>query len=153
MRATLMAIRPSLIGVTIGRVILAVLSVWIAIVAITNLIDAGCAIGLLPPKTPFASGNYHMIATQMGALSFPAWLVGVLFAGVIVLESSSTVLLVRSAFQRSAHFEDAAFACLIVLFGGFVIFDELSGAFAMEATHRDLVVFVSVLYLVVRTDR
>jgi hypothetical protein len=72
---------------------------------------------------------------------------------VIALESSATALLVTSTVRRSARSEVAAFTLLIVLFGGFVIFDELSGAFAMEAIHRDLVVFVAVLYLVVRTDR
>jgi len=141
------------VRVPIGRVILAILAVWLAIVAITNLIDAGCVVGLLPHNTPFASGNHDMIASQMAKVGFPAWLVGVLFTCAIALEAATTALLAASTVRRSTRFEDSAFAMLILLFGGFVVFDEIAGAFAMEAVHRDLVMFVAVLYLVVRTDR
>jgi len=142
-----------LLGVSIGRIALAVLTLWLALVVLSNLIDAACALGLLPHNTPFASGNHQMIADQMTKVGFPSWIVGVLFTGVIVLETTTLILLARSTFLRDARFEDAAFTLLIVLFGGFVFFDELAGAFAMEAVHRDLVVFCAVLYLVVRTDR
>lgn len=147
------ATRVPLTGFTIGRVILAILSVWLALVVISNFIDALSVLGVLPKNTPFASGNYDMIATQLAGLALPAWIDGVLFACAIVLEAAAATILARSAFQRSARSEDIAFAILIVLFGGFVLFDELSRAFSTEAIHRNLVVFVGVLYLVVRTDR
>ncbi len=140
-------------GVTIGRVILAILSLWLALVVITNLIDAGSDLGVLPQNAPFASGNYHLIVAQLAKLGFPAWIDGVLFACAIALEAAALTTLTRSTFRRSAGWEDAAFALLIAVFGGFFLFDELSGAFAMEAVHRDMVAFVAVLYLVVRTDR
>lgn len=147
------AMRKPLVGVTIGRIILAFLSVWLFLVVISNAIDAGSALGVLPKDAPFASGNYSLIAGQLAGLGFPAWIDGALFTCAIVLEAGAATLLARSTFRRGARTEDVAFAMLIVLFGGFVLFDELSRAFSAEAIHRNLVVFVVVLYLAVRSDR
>ena len=108
--------------------VLGFLAAWLVIVVAGNLIDAFSELGALPPKTRFASGNFHQIVEQMAKFGLPAWIYGVLYAGAIALEAAATVILIRTAFRRSARSEDLAFALLIVLFGGFVLLDELSGA-------------------------
>ncbi len=67
----------------------------------------------------------------------------------ILLETFSAFWLWTAVLKRNDRAEDLAFATLLVIFGGFVVVDELAGLYELEAVHRSLVVFVAALYLVV----
>jgi uncharacterized membrane protein len=136
----------------VGRVQLLVVAVWITIVVIGNVIDALCAVGVLPKGAPFASGNLALIGTVLAKLAIVR-ASPLAFAIAIFLEALSAFWLWAAVRRRDHRSEDLAFAILLALFGGFVAVDELAGLYELESVHRSLVTFVAVLYLVVRLTR
>src|SRR4051812_13809660 len=87
-------------GITMGvvvlkRSLLAFWAVWLTVVFLTNLADAGKALGLLGESWAFASGNYRFLTETTARYATPAWLNAVLFAGVIAWEGLAAVLFWR----------------------------------------------------------
>lgn len=140
------------IGLDVGRTALAVTAVWMTIVVIGNVIDVCVALGVLPKATPFASGNDALIHALLAKLAIGNVAPFALVVA-IVLEGAIAAFLWIATWRRAAAWEDSAFAIAVLLFGGFVIIDELCASYQAEAVHRGLVMYVAILYLVVRFTR
>jgi hypothetical protein len=109
---------------------------WLSLVFTTNLLDGLKAAGLLPESWSFASGNYRFMCETTARYGTPAWLNGVLFAGVVCWEGLAAVLFGLAGLRvRSRRLRYTAFTAGLSLWGAFVLADEVFVAYAVEATH------------------
>src|SRR5581483_943096 len=112
---------------------------WFTLVLATNVLDAIKASGVLPESWAFASGNYRYVAQTTARYGTPAWINALLFAGVISWEGIAAALFWRAGFAhagpsaRSARY--AAFTTGLLLWGAFMLADEICIAYAIEAAH------------------
>jgi hypothetical protein len=136
-----MSYRPA---VLLKRLLLIGWAVWLSVVFATNLLDAGKALGLLPPNWAFASGNYQFLAETTARYGTPAWLNGVLFAGVIAWEGTAALLFwlacarFRGTGKPGGRVLYVAFIPSLSLWAAFLVADEVFIAYAVEATHLRL---------------
>jgi hypothetical protein len=120
------------------RTLLAGWAAWFSVVFATNLLDAAKALGLLGQGWPLASGNYRFLAETTARYGTPAWLDGLLFAGVIAWEGLAAGLSWAASFRgvgKGAGVRYAAFAAGLSLWLAFMIADEVFLAYAVEGTH------------------
>jgi hypothetical protein len=127
--------RPVLI---LKRALLIFWAIWHTIVLASNVVDAGKALGWLPKEWTFASGNYDLVVKTTSTHHAPAWLNGVLFAGVIPWEAAAALLFWmafvryrgRAVEGRSAV--TTAFTASLLLWGAFLIADEACIAYTLR---------------------
>ena len=127
-------------SVFLKRGLLLFWAVWLSIVVATNLLDGMKALGQLGESWAFASGNYRFLAETTARYGTPAWLNGVLFAGVVCWEGVAAVLfwLAWRGFGgqgRGTRLVYAAFMAGLGLWAAFLLADELCIAYAVEDTH------------------
>jgi hypothetical protein len=124
--------------------LLAFWATWLTVVFTTNLLDGGKAIGLLKEQWAFASGNFRFIGETTARYGTPAWMNGVMFAGVIVWEGLAAALFWRAcwAFRgpRGRAAVLTAFTVSLMLWAGFLLADEAFIAYSVEGTHLRLFV-------------
>jgi hypothetical protein len=72
---------------TLKRGLLLFWTLYFLLVLASNLTDAAQAAGWLSPAFKFVSGNYELVRKVSGIYSTPGWIVVVLFAGVLAVES------------------------------------------------------------------
>jgi hypothetical protein len=110
---------------------------WLSVVLATNMADGGKALGLLPESWSFASGNYRFLAETTARYGTPAWVNGLLFAGVVCWEGLAAALFWVAWWKghdaRRARY--AAFTAGLSLWGAFLLADEVFVAYAVEAAH------------------
>ena len=114
-------------------------------VFLTNLADAGKAAGQLDESWTFASGNWNFIQETTARYGTPAALNVILFAGVILWEGVAAVLFWRAAWsyrgrssaRRAVYL---AFTTSLLLWGAFLVADEVFIAYPLEGTHLRLFV-------------
>ncbi|MCC6313109.1 MAG: hypothetical protein IT337_03785 [Thermomicrobiales bacterium] len=140
----------------VSRIAVAVWTVWLGVVWVTNALDALRALGALPRGWKLASGNFALISKATAVYRAPRWVNALLFFGVIVWEGAAA-----AAFWRAATAPDAialrshaapAFALSIGLFGSFLVADELFLAFDDERAHWPIFIALLASALVVRGD-
>jgi hypothetical protein len=125
------------------RVLLLGWAVWLSVVLATNVADALKVLGLLAEDWSFASGNYGFVASTTARYGPPAWLNGILFAGVIAWEAAAAGLFwlasltYRGAGQPLVY---AAFTASLSLWLAFAVADEVCVAYPVEATHLRLLI-------------
>jgi hypothetical protein len=147
--------------VTIQRGVLLFWALWFGVVAVTNVLDAGKALGWVPNRFAFTSGNWTWMESVMVPLHVPLGLQVFLFAGVILWETLCAVLFARAfaAFRgRSIEDETATKWALLValaLWAMFQLLDEVFLAFSPEAVHRVIFgnLLLTTLVLVYRPSR
>jgi hypothetical protein len=133
--------RPTLF---LKRALLAFWAAWLTVVLTTNVLDAAKALGLVPEGWAFASGNYRLMAETTSRYSTPAWLNGLLFAGVIAWEGAAAGLFwlacwrFRGNAAPSRRALYAAFTASLLLWGAFLLADEVFLAYAVAGTHLRL---------------
>jgi hypothetical protein len=121
---------------TLKRGLLLFWAAWLSLVFLTNLLDGLKAAGLLPEGWSFASGNYRFVCETTARHGTPAWLNGVLFAGVVCWEGLAAVLFWLAGLRlRARGLRYAAFAAGLSLWAAFVLADEVFVAYLVEATH------------------
>jgi hypothetical protein len=139
--------------VVLKRCLLLFWAVWLTIVLGSNAADAAKAAGLLDEGWAFASGNYRFVSETTARYGTPGWMNAGMFAGVIAWEGLAAGLFwwagwkFRSAAGRSACY--AAFTTSLLLWGGFMIADEVCIAYAVEGTHLRLFIAQLVTLLTV----
>src|SRR5262245_23114511 len=79
-------------AVFLKRGLLLFWAAWLTVVFTTNLLDGVKVVGLLGNDWAFASGNYRFLTQTTARYGTPAWLNGLLFAGVICWEAIAAVL-------------------------------------------------------------
>jgi hypothetical protein len=130
-------------AVLLKRGLLLFWAAWLAVVFTTNLLDGAKAVGLLEENWAFASGNYRFLAETTARYGTPAWLSGLLFAGVVCWEGVAAVLFWlawgrfsgRGAGRRTLY---AAFLASLSLWAAFLPADEVLIADAVEGTRLRL---------------
>src|SRR5262245_41918048 len=131
-------------AVFLKRALLLFWSVWLTIVFATNVLDAGKAVGVLEEDWPLASGNYRFLVETTARYATPAWVNGLLFSGVICWEGTAALLfwLAWWRFQGrgkgGSRLLYAAFTAGLILWGAFLIADEVFIAYPVSATHLRL---------------
>jgi hypothetical protein len=127
------------------RCLLAFWATWLSVVFLTNLADAGKALGLLPESWAFASGNFLAIGEATARYETPVWLNGVMFAGVIAWEGTAAALFWRAWGEfrgRSSgrRWLIPAFTTSLMLWSAFLLADEVFITYAAAGTHLRLFV-------------
>ncbi|MFB6283120.1 MAG: hypothetical protein ABEK59_04195 [Halobacteria archaeon] len=127
--------------------LLAFLFVWIGIVTVTNIINGLDILGLAGGDIPFSSGNYEMMRDKASHLNPPEFLLGALFVGVIIWEFV-IFLLFGNAIRNYCHRNvTQAYGVSFGLFAGFIIIDDIIGAFGIENSHRNILIMLIATYL------
>src|SRR5690606_22877348 len=118
-------------------------AVWLSVVLATNAADALKALGVLAEDWTFASGNSAFVAATTARYGPPAWLNGLLFAGVIAWEAAAAALFWLAALTcrgRGQPVVYVAFTASLSLWLAFAIADEILIAYAVESTHLRLLI-------------
>jgi hypothetical protein len=137
-------------GAALTRVVLLGLATWFALCVLTNLCDALVNLGIAP-HLAFASGNFTEVRDTVARMGLPLWGAAALFALAILLEAAASGAFIRAFSRPVIGRVNTAFTVALLLFGGFVVMDEICTSYTLAGIHRGVVVFVAALYLVVRT--
>jgi hypothetical protein len=146
--------------ILLKRLLLLFWALWLTVVFLTNLANAGQALGLLDSSWAVASGNWKLILETTVRYKTPPTLNAILFAGVIFWEGLAAVLF----WQAGVSFRDKesarkavyrAFMTSLLLWSAFLIADEVLIAYPLESTHLRLFVahFVTLLAVELLPER
>jgi hypothetical protein len=113
------------------------------VVFLSNLADSGKALGLLGNSCPFASGNLKLINETTARYKTPELVNGILFTGVILWEGVAAFLFWRAGWtfrgkESGRKLLYLAFTTSLLLWGAFIIADEVFMAYPLESTHLRL---------------
>ena len=130
-------------AVFLKRVLLFFWAVWLSVVFLSNLADALKEIGLLGETCAFASGNFKFLKETTARYGTSDLVNALLFAGVIVWEGVATLLFWWAAWSFRGEKSGckalyAAFTASLLLWGAFLIADEVCISYAVESTHLRL---------------
>ena len=139
----------------IKRTILLIWALWSLFVTLSNICDGLKTIGILPDNFRFVSGNFGYIQAATQIYYFPVWLNAILFILVIIWEGMMCFLFFKSFLkfkEGDNQFTLLPFLAGIILFGGFLVMDELLITYdrlgAIEQSHLGfLVAFIVSLLL------
>ncbi len=141
----------------IKRTILLIWAFWALFVTLSNICDGLKTMGLLPDNFRFVSGNFGYIQAATQIYYFPLWLNAILFILVILWEGMMCFLFFKSflKFKESgSQMTLLPFLAGIILFGGFLVMDELLITYdrlgAIEQSHLGFLVAFIVSLLLVR---
>ncbi|HTU93159.1 MAG TPA: hypothetical protein VMF69_23975 [Gemmataceae bacterium] len=131
--------------ILLKRLLLLFWAVWLSVVFFSNLADAGKGLGLLGESWAFASGNWKLIQETTARYKFPPAVNAILFACVILWEGAAAVLFWRAGWSfrgRSSAGKAVywAFTISLLLWGAFLIADEIFLVYPLESTHLRLFV-------------
>jgi hypothetical protein len=126
----------------IKRGILCFWAFWMVLVFTTNIADGLKQLHLLPTSSAFASGNYVLMMKVTSVYQKPAWIVILLFCGVILWEALGTWSHGHAALcvggSSSHSIIQRAFAINLALWATFMIADEVFLAYGLENVHRSI---------------
>ena len=129
--------------ILLKRVLLLFWAVWLSVVFLSNLADAGKGIGLLGESWAFASGNLSFIKETTARYGTPDLVNALLFAGVIFWEGIAALLFWLAGWTVRGKDSGRkvlyyAFTTSLLLWGAFLIADEVCIAYPVESTHLRL---------------
>ena len=134
--------KPHAPTIRLKRCLLGFWALWLTIVFLTNVLDAGKALAVLGQSWPLASGNWHFLVETTARYGIPAWWNVALFFGAICWEGVGAVLfwLALWAYRRNASqlMIYAAFTASLTLWSAFIVADEIFIAYPVEGTHLRL---------------
>src|SRR5579872_1325260 len=125
------------------RVLVLFWALWFSVVFLSNLADAAKGLGLLDESWAFASGNLKFIKETTARYGTPDSVNWILFAAVIVWEAVAVVLFWRASWKFRGRNSGRkvlyyAFMTSMLLWGAFLVADELFIAYPLEGTHLRL---------------
>jgi hypothetical protein len=131
-------------------------SIWLTLVAATNLFDAAKQMGLLPDGWTFASYNFDLVVGTLGVHGIPPVVAAVLFAVIIVWEMLAAGLfwIAYGSMLRGAPGTTAevtrAFVVSLALWAAFLIATEATVSYVTAATHKGTLIAQLASLLVIR---
>jgi hypothetical protein len=136
------------------RSLLVFWAVWLSVVFLSNLADAGKGLGLLGDSWAFASGNFKFIKETTALYGTSDLVNALLFAGVILWEGAAAWLFWWAvwAFRGKKSGRKvlySAFTTSALLWGAFCVTDEVLIAYALESTHLRLFIAFLVTLLTI----
>jgi Predicted small integral membrane protein (DUF2165) len=125
------------------RSILLFWAVWLSVVFLSNLSDAGKGLGLLGDSWAFASGNLKFIKETTARYGTPDLVNALLFVSVILWEGVAALLFWWAVWtlrgkKSGRKILYCAFTTSLLLWGAFSIADEVLIAYPLESTHLRL---------------
>jgi hypothetical protein len=125
------------------RLLLLFWAIWLSVVFLSNLADAAKGLGWLAESWAFASGNFKFIRETTARYGIPDFVNAVLLAGVIVWEGLAALLFWwagctfrgRNSGRKIVY---QAFTASLLLWGAFLVADEVCIAYSLESTHLRL---------------
>ncbi len=141
--------------ILLKRLLLLLWAVWLSVVFLSNLADAGKGLGLLDESWTFASGNWKLIQETTARYRTSAVVNAILFVGVILWEGIAAVLFWRASWSFRGRSSGQkviylAFTSSLLLWGTFLIADEVLIAYPPESTHLRL--FIAHLVTLLAVD-
>jgi hypothetical protein len=129
-------------------------AVWLSVVFLSNLADAGKEAGLIGESWAFASGNWKAIKETTARYGTPDLVNALLFAGVILWEGVATSLFWYAFWKvrgkKSGHkILYLAFTASLVLCAALLISDEVFVVYPLEGTHLRLFIAFMVTLLAI----
>ncbi len=141
--------------IVLKRLLLLIWAAWMSVVVLTNLADAAKGRGLLHESWTFASGNWKYIQETTARYGTPDSVNAVLFAGVILWQAIAAVLFWWAAWSyrgrgasRKAVY--VPFTISLLLWGAFLVADEIFVSYPLESTHLRL--FIAYLVTLLAID-
>ncbi len=138
------------------KIILLIWALWFTIVSLTNIFDALRNLGAMPDWFRFVSGNFQYISAVTSIYLLAAWLNAILFFFVIVWEAITSWLFFNAYLKFKNEKILAPFTFGIILFGGFMIMDELFVAYDrmgnIETTHLGILVGLLVSFIAAKVQ-
>ncbi|MEZ4773223.1 MAG: hypothetical protein R3D00_08570 [Bacteroidia bacterium] len=143
------------------KLILGFWGLYFILVFASNLTDGLRATGFLEKSISFASGNYDLVARVTAIYSTPAWMVALMFVGLLLWELLAGLLFFRAWHwlkdpTRARSGSITAFTFSIALWCAFILADEFFVAFEvgnLESTHMRILVAEVVCLLAVEGVR
>lgn len=140
--------------VRLKRLLLFFWAAWLSVVFLSNAADAAKSLGWLRAEWAFSSGNFKLIQETTARYGTPDFVNAALFAGVILWEGLAAVLFWRAGVrfrgkQSRCTMWYAAFTTSLLLWGAFLVADEIFIAYSLESTHLRLFVAQLVTLLAV----
>ncbi len=128
---------------------------WLSIVFLSNLADAGKGLGLLGETWAFASGNFKFIKDTTARYGTSDLVNAILFAGVIIWEGAAVLLFWRAGWTFRGKGSErrilySAFTTSLLLWGAFLVADEVFITYSLESVHLRL--FVAHLVTLLAVD-
>ncbi|HEY7331137.1 MAG TPA: DUF2165 family protein [Gemmataceae bacterium] len=141
--------------ILLKRLLLLIWAVWMSIVFLTNLADAGKGLGLLRESWSFASGNWNLLQKTTARYAMPSSVNAVLFAGVILWEGLAAMLfwLAGLSYRGRGSARKVlylAFMTSLLLWAAFLVADEILISYDLESPHLRL--FVAHLVTLLAVD-
>jgi hypothetical protein len=125
------------------RVLLLFWAAWLSVVLLSDLADPAKGLRWLGESWAFASGNLKIIGETTARYGIPDVANGVLFTGVILWEGVATLLFWWAGLtfrdrgsERKVVYR--AFTATLLLWGAFLVADEVFIAYSLESTHLRL---------------
>ncbi len=123
-------------------------AVWLTVVFLSNLADAGKAAGLLGENWAFASGNWKAIQETTARYGIPNSINALMFGGVILWEGVAASLFWWAcwAYRGPNQGRPAlyyAFTAALSLWAAFFVSDEIFVVYPLEGIH--LRIFIACL--------
>ena len=130
-------------------------ALWLTIVFLTNFFESLKAMGIIGEGWTFASGNYGFMQFVTEVHNTPAFIVTILFAGVVIWQAVGAFLFWRAwaAFQgipEGLAEVDTAFTFSIALWAAFMIADEIFLAYDVQGTHMAIFMAQLITLLAIR---
>jgi hypothetical protein len=131
--------------ILLKRLLLLFWAVWLSVVVLSNLADAGKGLGLLGESWAFASVNWKYIQDTTARYGTPASVNAILFAVVILWEAIAAGFFWQAGLSfrgRSSARKPVylAFTASLLLWGAFLVADEIFVSYQLESTHLRLFV-------------
>ena len=120
------------------KIILLFWSLYFSLIFITNSIDLLKHFGIIPKWWKFTSGNYSFLKRVTSEYKLSANTLIPAFAFVLLLELSAAVYFWKVIIVPAGWIFDSVyvpFSIGLVMFGGFVILDEVFLSFLAEENH------------------
>ncbi len=142
---------------TLQKGLLLFWSIWLTLVATTNLLDALKQLGALPASWTLASGNYNLIAAAVGFHGAPAIVAALLFAIVILWQLLASLLFWRAFGSMlggkpgTSDEVTRAFTVSLALWAAFLIATEATLTYTTAATHMRLLIAQIATLLLIRS--
>jgi hypothetical protein len=141
--------------ILLKRLLLFFWAVWLSVVFFSNLADAAKGLDWLGESWAFASGNWKLLQETTARYGTPATVNAILFAGVILWQGVAAVLFWwagwsfrgRSSARKGVYL---AFTTSLLLWGAFLVADEVFIAYPLERTHLRL--FIAHLVTLLAVD-
>jgi hypothetical protein len=129
---------------SVGRSVLAVLSLWHGLAAIQNVFDILASNGIAPSLRPLASKNFELVAKLAQSLHPPRSTLVALLTCASAIEAVASVSFARGALEGEQS--ELGFALSLALFGSFFLIDDAFDNYELGAKHRAIFTLIAAGY-------